>query len=48
MSKTTVKPVIFLAFTNDRDETVGYLRKLLDEARRMQERFRARLEARAV
>ncbi len=29
------KPVIFLAFANDRDDTVGYLRNLPDEARRL-------------
>lgn len=29
------KPVIFLAFANDRDNTVGYLRNLPDEARRI-------------
>lgn len=31
------KPVIFLAFANDRDDTVGYLRNLPDEARRLRE-----------
>ena len=32
---TDNKPVIFLAFANDRDDTVGYLRNLPDEARRL-------------
>ncbi len=31
------RPVIFLAFANDRDDTVGYLRNLPDEARRLRE-----------
>jgi hypothetical protein len=31
------KPIIFLAFANDRDDTVGYLRNLPDEARRLRE-----------
>ncbi len=31
------KPVIFLAFANDRDDTVGYLRNLPDEARRLRD-----------
>ena len=36
MSDTTQKPVIFLAFANDRDDEVGgYLRNLSDEARRL-------------
>ncbi len=33
MADTIKKPVIFLAFANDRDDTVGYLRNLPDEAR---------------
>ena len=37
MADTTHKPVIFLAFANDRDDTVGYLRNLPDEARRLRE-----------
>ncbi|MGZ0164809.1 MAG: CHAT domain-containing protein [Planctomycetales bacterium] len=37
MTDTTSKPVIFLAFANDRDDTVGYLRNLPDEARRLRE-----------
>jgi hypothetical protein len=37
MSDTTSKPVIFLAFANDRDDTVGYLRNLPDEARRLRD-----------
>lgn len=35
MPETSKKPVIFLAFANDRDDTVGYLRNLPDEARRL-------------
>ena len=35
MADQTKKPVIFLAFANDRDDTVGYLRNLPDEARRL-------------
>lgn len=35
MSETTNRPVIFLAFANDHDDTVGYLRNLPDEARRL-------------
>lgn len=35
MTDTTKKPVIFLAFANDRDDTIGYLRNLPDEARRL-------------
>ncbi|MCL4203294.1 MAG: CHAT domain-containing protein [Pirellulaceae bacterium] len=35
MTDKTNKPVIFLAFANDRDDTVGYLRNLPDEARRV-------------
>lgn len=41
MADTTNKPVIFLAFANDRDDTVGYLRNLPDETRRL----RAALES---
>ena len=37
MTDKTNKPVIFLAFANDRDDTVGYLRNLPDEARRLRE-----------
>jgi hypothetical protein len=37
MEITAKKPVIFLAFANDRDDTVGYLRNLPDEARRLRE-----------
>jgi tetratricopeptide (TPR) repeat protein len=37
MTDTTSKPVIFLAFANDRDDTIGYLRNLPDEARRLRE-----------
>ena len=37
MSETTNKPVIFLAFANDRDDTVGYLRNLPDETRRLRD-----------
>ena len=39
MADTSNKPVIFLAFANDRDETVGYLRNLPDEARRLRAAF---------
>lgn len=35
MADATNKPVIFLAFANDRDDSVGYLRNLPDEARRL-------------
>ena len=35
MADAPNKPVIFLAFANDRDDTVGYLRNLPDEARRL-------------
>jgi WD40 repeat protein len=35
MSDTTNKPVIFLAFANDRDDHIGYLRNLPEEARRL-------------
>ena len=37
MSDLSNKPVIFLAFANDRDDTVGYLRNLPDETRRLRE-----------
>ncbi len=37
MTDTTSKPVIFLAFANDRDDTIGYLRNLPDEARRLRD-----------
>jgi WD40 repeat protein len=37
MADTTHKPVIFLAFANDRDDTVGYLRNLPEEARQIRE-----------
>jgi len=37
MTGTTDKPVVFLAFANDRDDNVGYLRNLPDEARRLRE-----------
>jgi hypothetical protein len=37
MSDTTNKPVIFLAFANDRRRHVGYLRNLPDEARRLRD-----------
>ena len=37
MGTTENKPVIFLAFANDRDDTVGYLRNLPDEARRVRD-----------
>ena len=37
MTNTTSKPVIFLAFANDRDNTVGYLRNLPVETRRLRE-----------
>lgn len=37
MAGASKKPVIFLAFANDRDDTVGYLRNLPDEARRLRE-----------
>src|SRR5688572_281287 len=35
MSETAKKPVILLAFANDRDEAVRYLRNLPNEARRL-------------
>ncbi|MEK6261073.1 MAG: AAA family ATPase [Planctomycetota bacterium] len=37
MADTTKKPVIFLAFANDRDDTVNYLRNLPEEARQIRE-----------
>jgi len=37
MTDKANKPVIFLAFANDRDDTVGYLRNLPDEARRLRD-----------
>ena len=37
MTNNSNKPVIFLAFANDRDDTVGYLRNLPDEARRLRD-----------
>ncbi len=37
MHDTTNNPIIFLAFANDRDDTVGYLRNLPDEARQLRE-----------
>ena len=37
MTDMNMKPVIFLAFANDRDDTIGYLRNLPDEARRLRE-----------
>jgi hypothetical protein len=37
MADVTSKPVIFLAFANDRDDTVGYLRNLPVEARLLRE-----------
>ena len=40
MANTTLKPVIFLAFANDRDDTVGYLRNLPDEARKLRDALR--------
>ena len=39
MADTTKKPVIFLAFANDRDDTVNYLRNLPEEARQIREPF---------
>ena len=36
-NNTTHKPVIFLAFANDRDDTVNYLRNLPEEARQIRE-----------
>lgn len=37
MTDIRSKPVIFLAFANDRDDTIGYLRNLPNEARRLRE-----------
>lgn len=37
MSDHASKPVVFLAFANDRVEGVRYLRTLSDEARRLRE-----------
>lgn len=37
MSAAISTPVIVLAFANDRDDTVGYLRNLADEARRLRD-----------
>ena len=37
MSDTNQKPVIFLAFANDRDDTVRYLRNLPEEARQIRQ-----------
>lgn len=37
MSDQTSKPIIFLAFANDRDDTVNYLRNLPEEARQIRE-----------
>lgn len=37
MADKTKKPVIFLAFANDRDDTVQYLRNLPEEARQIRE-----------
>ena len=37
MADATNKPVIFLAFANDRDDNVGYLRNLPNEARRLRD-----------
>lgn len=37
MGDSTHKPVIFLAFANDRDDTVGYLRNLPVETRRLRD-----------
>lgn len=37
MTDKTNIPVIFFAFANDRDDTVGYLRNLPLEARRLRE-----------
>ena len=35
MPAGSTKPIIFLAFANDRDDRVGYLRNLPEEARRI-------------
>lgn len=37
MADTTPRPVIILAFANDRDNTIGYLRNLPVEAGRLRE-----------
>jgi len=37
MPAGSTKPIIFLAFANDRDDRVGYLRNLPEEAKRIQE-----------
>lgn len=37
MTDNRNKPVIFLAFANDRDDSVGYLRNLPDESRRLRD-----------
>jgi len=39
------RPVIFLAFANDRDDSVGYLRNLPDEKRRLREVLRSAEQA---
>ena len=45
MADAANKPVIFLAFANDRDDTVGYLRNLPVEARRLREVLDAATQA---
>ena len=37
MAEMTNIPLIFLAFANDRDDNVGYLRNLPDKARRLRD-----------
>ena len=37
MPNSAQRPVVFLAFANDRDDSVGYLRNLPDESRRLRE-----------
>ena len=37
MPDESVKPIIFLAFANDRDDRARYLRNLAEEARRLRE-----------
>ena len=37
MSASAQLPVVFLAFANDRDDTVGYLRNLPEETRRLRD-----------
>ena len=37
MADKTKKPVIFLAFANDRDDMVNYLRNLPEKARQIRE-----------